>query len=145
MTQFQYNSYISIKDNDLNGKTINEYLFQLLICYDYYEEYDSNKTYITNQYIFSFSNDAKRIYINKLVTYQYNNNQYQYVVAHEILNNDDKKLLKKYCQCEKHTTSRFNPKRYLLGSFDVGCIDSDFPAQFVIWKTRQYIKNNNII
>jgi hypothetical protein len=147
MTNFNYNSYIPLKDKDLNEKTISEFIFQDLICYDYYEEYQQNKKYITDEYQFEYYPNIKRKYINKLITYYYHT-EYKYVVAYEILNEYDKNILKKYCQCKKHKYSIFNPVRYFIGEFDVGCINSDFPTQFVIWKTRLFIKNyiddNNI-
>lgn len=141
MHNFRYNSYIPLKDKNLKDKTISEFLFTELVIYDYYEEYDENKNYPTTEYTFEYFPNTKRKYINKLVTYQYKNIQYKYVVAYEILNHRDKEFLKKYCQCEKHTANIFNPKRYLLGIWITGCINCDLPSQYVIWKTRQYVKN----
>ena len=49
MTQFDYNSFIPIKDKDLKDKTIDELIFQNLQCYDYYEEYNPNNIYLTKE------------------------------------------------------------------------------------------------
>jgi len=144
MDRFKSNGYIPLRDKDLGGKSIGEFLFSNLVVYDNFEEYDPEKKYETDEYEFEYYPNQRRRYINELLIYEYHNIKFQYVVAREVLSKEEKEILKRYCQCEKHRMSIFNVKRYFMGEWIIGCLNCDRPSQFVIWKTRQYVKNNMI-
>lgn len=141
---FQSKQYIFLEEKNLKDKTLEEYIFQTLSIYDFYEVYDKDKKYLISPYIFEFIKNTPRTYENHLLTIKYlpTNQKYKYIVSYEIVAPKELELLKKYCQCEKHRTSYFNIKRYLLGGCDVGCLHYDIGKlnMNVVYKTRKYVK-----
>jgi hypothetical protein len=145
--QFANGQYIYLDEKDLKNKSLVEYIYQKLIVYDYYEEYDNTKKYDLEPYVSEFIKGKLRKYENHFLRIKYlpTKKSYKYVVAYEILDNNELEILKKYCQCEKHRMSYFNPKRYLIGAIDVGCLQYDIGKynMDVIYCTRKYLSEHN--
>ncbi len=108
--------------------------------FHFYEEWDGKKQY--QKEIF------QRDFGYGLLCYGYKmyviNHERKFIVAEEELSAFDRKKLAPYCQCRWHQTAWYNPARFWICRCCVGCIESDFPQQYVINQTRDYIRKNNL-
>lgn len=116
---------------------------QYFAHYDYYIEVtDVNIENIVkenyNDGYFDFGKGLRDYEFSTFIIYDINNDNMRkkYIVAEEKINDDEIELLRGYCQCEYHKTSWWNIPYPCPCCY--GCIESDFPAQSVIKKTRQY-------
>jgi hypothetical protein len=106
--------------------------------YESHEIYDPNKKY-----------DYEEYKINEL-TYQLGivndmTNKIKYVCPFNILNDNEKKELLKYCRCYKHNfeyfSDYFDLSKFFISAETCGCISSAInPNQGIIKKTREYMK-----
>ncbi len=136
--QFQYYKQISITNN------FDEKLKKILDGFDFYEEYDPNKSYGYGSFQKEYNNN---IYTYSNVLYEIidvsNNKKYKYVCARNEYSNEQIETMKKYCRCEYHMTSSFNIMKYIMCKCCVGCIDSISPNVDVLEKTKKYMKKIN--
>ncbi|AYV85540.1 MAG: hypothetical protein Satyrvirus22_4 [Satyrvirus sp.] len=114
--------------------------------YHHHEAYDPTKEYQHQLYQMDYGK-GMHTYENKLYTIAHtvrgaNISDQNYVIAEERLSEEDIKMLLPYCQCAYHTKSSFNPLKALTCQCCVGCIDSFFPQQYVINKTRDFIEKH---
>lgn len=112
----------------------------ILNNYHFYEKYNGNKNYqkAPFQHNYGYGNYT---YIYKLYIF---NNEEKYVVADEQLDKKELDYLSVYCQCKKCTSSWYNISSYFICGCCIGCLKSQFPSQYHINKTREYLKYFNI-
>ena len=103
--------------------------------YHFFEQLDINKEYTKGPFTAKYGNNEESTYEYGLYTL---NGNLKYVVAKEVLSQEQLKELAKYCRCSYHTASRFNPFRYFICQCCVGCLHSSFPQQWVINESRKY-------
>lgn len=114
----------------------NEYFSE----FHFFELFDANKKYDKDKFKKKYGNHDESTYEYCLykINVRETNEDLKYVVANEVLSEEQRKELAKYCQCEYHTTSWFNPFKYITCQCCVGCLDSPFPRQYIIDKSRKY-------
>ena len=108
--------------------------------YHFFELYDENKIYLTEKFSKDFGFGELTYYYKFFSLFDNNsNNRLDYVIAEEELDDTQMNLLSKHCQCDYHIKSYWNPLKYFTCQCCVGCIESPFPRQHVINKTREFI------
>lgn len=105
--------------------------------YHYFEVYDENKYYPQENFLAKYKNDEEHTY--QYCLYRLSNGK-QYVVAKEILSDEEKKELIKYCRCAVHSAPWYNILKRIMCSCCVGCIQTFNPSQAVINASRDYKK-----
>src|SRR5205085_7503131 len=117
----------------------------ILRIYDYYEIYQdkystfdkNNEYYYKYEKVYGF---GMKKYQNKIVTIKNINNKDEsnkYLVACELLTNNDELI--QYCQCEYHKLYWFNFAK--ATKYNSGCLESDNKRQDIIYETRLYLLN----
>jgi hypothetical protein len=115
--------------------------------YHYYEDYDSNKIYQKTQFEYDYGH-GKHIYsyaLHRLISYEDQDNELNYVVADEELDEDKSKQLEKYCQCRVCTSKWYDIGAYFTCRCCIGCLKSPFPQQYQINAARKYMVANKIL
>jgi hypothetical protein len=113
-------------------------------AYHFWEPYDPKKDYSTDEFTTNF---GKGIHTYEYSLYKLHDIQnsedksVEFIVAEEILSDNEKKQLESYCQCQYHTSYWFNPAKYFICKCCVGCVASEFPQQYVINASRQKMKD----
>ena len=126
---------------DLNNFVPSDFLS----AYDYYEEFDPNKNYDTNEFLYNYNYGTRKY---QFVIYNFRDKVSQeifsrYVASREILSEDELSILKRHCQCSYHNMYWWNPLRLIICRCCVGCLDTEFYQMWVLKETRKYIENNN--
>lgn len=105
--------------------------------YDFYEPYNKSKDYTNNVTI------NNKTYAYKMKTI----NKKAYIVAVEIIPDDELKNLISKCQCDKCLMEWYDPLKYFIDGKDVGCLHCvcDLPDMDVVKKTRMYIESQTYI
>jgi hypothetical protein len=118
--------------------------------YHYYEPFDATKTYPVERFRQDFGY-GDHWYKYELYTISDRNGQIKdrsvsqnrddlkdrsFIVAKEELSEEELKELSQYCQCDYHIVPSLF--RISVCPCCVGCLNSPFPQQHVINKTRQY-------
>lgn len=118
--------------------TFNENLFEE---FDHYEVYDSNKIYTNEPFQYKYD-DKERTYEYIKYIIDVNDTKLYYIVASEILTEEELVLLRPYCQCSVCLTPWYNLFHYIFGHCRccIGCLKSSFPQQHQIKKARQMVK-----
>jgi hypothetical protein len=98
----------------------------------HFELYDPTKTYQVEDHYADYGFGIK-LY----KTSQYHINEQKYVVIEEVLNEAELKELIPFCQCSYHQMHWLNPMKYFTCRCCVGCLDSPFYKQAVVYKSRQ--------
>lgn len=104
-----------------------------LTYYDFYEPYNKSKDY-TNPLIIN----------NKTYTYKMKTiNKKIYIVAIEIIPDDELKNLIINCQCDKCIMEWYEITKYFIDGKDFGCLKCicDLPDMATVKKTRFYIES----
>ncbi len=112
--------------------------------YDHYEPFDTTKNYTTEKFEENFGHGNRTYRYAGMHFFNKNDSRTVYVVAEEILDDDQKCALAKYCQCSVCTAKWYNLFKYITCSCCIGCLKTDLPRQSIIGKTRKYIADNNI-
>jgi hypothetical protein len=136
-TSANFNTFDPIKYFTENG-----YDYFRAVTKNEYEKYDDAEMLNEN-----FDKNGKVYYVKKYTISNSSNNvnnvhrdcKKYFIVAVEDVPEEELKLLKKYCQCRYHLTTKLWP--FFPCSCCVGCCDTPFPEQYVIKETRKYIKS----
>ncbi len=114
--------------------------------YDFHELYDSSKEYQKDKFTQDFGKGLHQyIYALHKIQDRESKEETQYVVAEEELDEGELKMLAPYCQCMYHRKAWYNPRRMFICQCCVGCLQSDFPQQSVINRTREDMEYNTRI
>jgi hypothetical protein len=129
MTQFRIEKNLLSKDYILDSVKSKR-----LKDYHYHEKFDHTKDYETDIFLWDYGH-GKRMYQLCLLRFVAVNERY--VVAEELIPEDEMKKLREFCRCDYHTSYfgglRYDPKQ-------VGCLHTDFMTQSVIDRTKIYIQ-----
>jgi hypothetical protein len=114
----------------------------------YYEPFNSNKEYESEIFSCDFGHGTRNYRYYKLIVYDSSDAKLEkqvFMIARQVLSDQEIKKLLPYCQCSAHTRSYFNPRRY-CGHSDLNCIKSDFEtSQYLIDATiKKYNEYHNI-
>jgi len=112
--------------------------------YHHFEEYDKTKEYQRGQFVATYRDNTPRTYKHILynINFTKDGQKYKkdYVVAEEVLSDDELKKLQKYCRCERCKLPWYS---FIRKSFAcpccIGCLKSTRVAQYVINDTRAYM------
>lgn len=110
--------------------------------YDYHEPYNQEKEYNYEEYKIDYGNGELTYLLGIVHDIK---SDVKYVCAFNILNEDEKKELLKYCRCYRHSFEKFsdyfNLDKWIAPAETWGCISSEIqPDQSVIKKSRAYMK-----
>ena len=124
--------YLTADDNNFDVK---KYFSGYPRC----EEYNDQKNYECSKFFITYDEKTgEKEYKNTLYKVTINDNiSRYYVVTTEILSNEDKEILKKYCVCEYCNKHWLNPIKYITCKCCAGCMDSYDPSQYTIKKARE--------
>jgi hypothetical protein len=120
-------------------------------CYDYYkeyhdycEQYDEKKEYEYGVFTKDFGK-GERSYqyeLNIIMNAKTHEEIMSFVVATEILTDEELKKLIPYCRCKFHTSKWYQLPWCFNGPIKSCCLESDFgPSNYVIHDTRKYLES----
>lgn len=110
--------------------------------YDHFESYvqDSHLQYFNEPFEANYNGQEKRTYRHVLYKIGSNQGTLKFVVAEEILSDEERKKLGRYCRCEVCKMSFLKPAKYFTCAHCFGCIKADGENQYVIKATRKYMQ-----
>ena len=134
---YGYGVYHNIEDIKLfsPGSYFNEY--------DHFHIINKDDEYTSDYFTKDFGKGIKT-YKYKCYTIRDPNTVVKYIAARECISKAEKNKLKKHCRCAKCTRSKFNPMKYLLVSTYCCCLHTGCDSQYIINKTRKYMKKHNL-
>lgn len=114
--------------------------------YDYYEVYDEKKKYPKEKFTANYGKGEKTYLFTKWTTGNQDTSiSKSYVLANEMITEEELVQLQKYCQCTRCTASYWNIFRFCICPCCIGCFYSqdvnDIPRQYLLKETRQFIAN----
>lgn len=114
--------------------------------YPFYEEYNKDKIYDKEEFSKDFGfGEHTYEYSYYVISDSVDHDQTKtYIVAKEILSEDEQRELAKYCECRYHELKWYNISKYFTCRCCVGCLDSPFPQQYTINKARENMRKNKI-
>lgn len=108
---------------------------QIFEDYHYYELFDENKEYNTNEFEENYGKGINNYQFCKHII-RMDDVKKIYIVAEQQLTQDQVELYAPYCQCSKCTAPWYSSWTYCACCY--GCLKSPFPRQYVINKTINY-------
>lgn len=108
----------------------------ILSNYHHAEFYDENKEYTKNKFMCDYGYGFNQyVYYGYIIISIKNENEAKYVVATELLTDEERQKLSKWCVCTRCSLSYFNPLRYQI--YEYGCIKEGFNDQKTINDSRK--------
>jgi hypothetical protein len=109
--------------------------------FDFYELYDSSKTYETEEYKKDYGKGEK-VYINQIMSV----NDKNYVYAREEPSQEELKMLEPYCRCYVCTANWYNISKYFACRCCIGCLSAwdIHPNSRILKETREYVSQRKL-
>lgn len=112
--------------------------------YHFYELYDKHKKYNNKPFMTDFGYGLHQYeYVIVIVNNIHDNKFIEFIVAAELLTNEEKEKLKQYCECTKHTKNGYlNIYEKTLDTMFIPCIENYRVEQNVINRIRKRTEKN---